>query len=148
MPIKNGDTVRVHYTGRLKGGAEDGKEFDSSRKREPLEFTLGAGQLIKGFEDAIIGREPGDKVNVVISPENGYGEADPELVFAVDRAQMPDHIPLEPGTPLSLSSERGRMDVVVTEVGPEEVTLDANHPLAGKNLEFEIEILDAKPEGK
>lgn len=141
MPIKNGDTVKVHYTGKL----QDGKVFDSSRERGPLEFTMGAGQLIPGFEEAVAGREAGDTVTAHITPEKGYGEADPELVFTVSRAQVPEGIPLEVGTPLQLSSEKGKMDVTITEVGPEEITLDANHPLAGKNLDFEIEILEAKP---
>ncbi len=141
MAIKNGDTVKVHYTGKFR----DGTVFDSSREREPLEFTLGEGQLISGFEEAIIGHEPGETVSVSIKPEKGYGEADPELVFTVARAQVPEGIPLKTGTPLQLSSEKGKMDVTITEVGPEEITLDANHPLAGKDMEFEIEILDAKP---
>lgn len=144
MPIKNGDKVRVHYTGKLK----DGTVFDSSLDREPLEFIVGTGQLIAGFENAVRGREPGEKVVAKIAPEQGYGDADDELVFTVSRNQVPEHIPLKVGTPLQLTSEKGNMDVTITEVGPEEVTLDANHPLAGKDLEFEIEILDAKPEEK
>lgn len=141
MPIKKGDTIRVHYTGKLK----DGTEFDSSRNREPLEFTLGKGQLIPGFEAAIEGREPGDKVTVTIPASEAYGEMDPELVFVVPRAQVPGHIPMEVGTPLQLSSDKGhQMDVTITEIGPDEVTLDANHPLAGKELVFDIEILGDK----
>lgn len=141
MPIKNGDRVKVHYTGKLK----DGEIFDSSLEREPLEFIVGTGQLIAGFENAIRGSEQGDKITVNIDPENGYGQPDQDLVFSVSRAQVPDHIPLKVGTPLQLTSEKGNMDVMITEVGPEEITLDANHPLAGKDLEFEIEILEAKP---
>lgn len=141
MPIKNGDRVKVHYTGKLK----DGEIFDSSLEREPLEFIVGTGQLIAGFENAIRGSEPGDKITVKIDPEQGYGQPDQDLVFSVSRAQVPDHIPLKVGTPLQLTSEKGNMDVTITEVGPEEITLDANHPLAGKDLEFEIEILEAKP---
>ncbi|MBD5553211.1 MAG: peptidylprolyl isomerase [Desulfovibrio sp.] len=144
MAIKNGDKVRVHYTGRLK----DGTVFDSSLDREPLEFTVGTGQLIAGFENAIRGREPGEKLTVSIDPEHGYGQQDNDLVFTVSREQVPEHIPLKVGTPLQLTSDKGNMDVTITEVGPEEITLDANHPLAGKDLEFEIEILDAKPQGK
>lgn len=144
MPIKNGDRVRVHYTGKLK----DGTVFDSSLERDPLEFTVGTGQLIAGFENAVRGREPGDKVTVRIEPAQGYGEADQDLVFTVARDQVPDHIPLKIGTPLQLSSDKGNMDVTITEVGPDEITLDANHPLAGKDLEFEIEIIDALPQDK
>ena len=125
MPITKGDTVRVHYTGTLA----DGTVFDSSREREPLEFVLGGGMIIPGFEQAVQGREAGDTVTVTIAPADAYGEADPDLVFTVDRAQMPDSIPLKVGTPLQLSSEQGQMDVVISEVTDTEVTLDANHPL-------------------
>ena len=131
MAIKQGDKVRVHYTGTLG----DGTEFDSSRNRAPLEFTLGEGSIIPGFEKAVTGHETGDKIKVVIPPEDAYGDA-------VARAQVPDSIPLKVGTPLQLSNEQGAMDVVITEVGPEEITLDANHPLAGKELVFEIEVVD------
>ncbi len=141
MPVKNGDTVRVHYTGTLG----DGTKFDSSRDREPLEFTLGSGQLIPGFEEAVLGHEPGETVKVSIPPEKAYGEEDKDLIFCVSRSQVPDNIPLKVGTPLHLTSDKGRMDVRITEVGPEEITLDANHPLCGKELHFEIEILDVKP---
>lgn len=141
MAIKPGDKVKVHYTGRLK----DGTVFDSSRDREPLEFVVGTGTLISGFENAIKGLAPGETVNVEIDPANGYGDVDEDLIFAVSRSQVPDNIPLEVGTPLQLTSDKGSMDVTITEVGPEEITLDANHPLAGKNMEFEIEIIDVQP---
>ncbi|WP_302148708.1 peptidylprolyl isomerase [uncultured Desulfovibrio sp.] len=137
MCIKKGDTVRAHYTGTL----DDGTVFDSSRERDPLEFVQGQGMLIPGFESAVEGHEAGDVVSVTIAPEEAYGEADPELIFTVPRAQVPDHIPLNVGVPLQLSNEQGQMDVTITEVGPEEITLDANHPLAGKSLTFEIEIV-------
>ena len=137
MGIKKGDTVRAHYTGTL----DDGTVFDSSRERDPLEFVQGQGMLMPGFESAVEGHEAGDVVSVTIAPEEAYGEADPELIFTVPRAQVPDHIPLNVGVPLQLSNEQGQMDVTITEVGPEEITLDANHPLAGKSLTFEIEIV-------
>lgn len=140
MPAKEGDTLRVHYIGTLA----DGTVFDSSRERNPLEFTLGRGMLVPGFEAAVMGREAGETITVTIPPEEAYGEVDPELVFTVARAQVPAHIPLEVGTPLQLSNEQGQMDVTITEVDAEEVTLDANHPLAGKPLTFEIEILEIK----
>lgn len=139
MSLKKGDTVKVHYTGKLGNG----DVFDSSKDREPLEFTLGKGQLIPGFEAAVEGRKPGETVTVVIPPKDAYGESDPEMIFTVPRAQVPDNIPLEVGTHLQLSNDKGQqMDVVISEVGPDEVTLDANHPLAGKELTFDIEILD------
>ncbi|WP_363315444.1 peptidylprolyl isomerase [uncultured Desulfovibrio sp.] len=137
MAIKNGDTVRVHYTGTLA----DGTVFDSSRGREPLEFVMGRGMLIPGFEKAVQGRDVGDSVTVTIAPGDAYGEKDDDLVFTIERSQLPDHIPAEVGTPLQLSSEQGRMDVTVTEVTDTHITLDANHPLAGKELTFAIEIV-------
>lgn len=141
MPIKNGDTVSVHYTGTL----DDGSVFDSSREREPLKFTMGKGQLIAGFEAAVMGKEKGDTVTTHIPPREAYGEVDEELIFVVDRAQVPGHIEPSLGLPLTLSSEDGqRIDVTITEVGDKEITLDANHPLAGKTLTFEIEIMDVE----
>lgn len=140
MPIKDGDTLRVHYTGTLA----DGTIFDTSKERDPLEFTLGRGMLIPGFEAAVLGREAGETVTTTIPPNEAYGEIDLELIFTVARAQVPSHIPLEVGTPLQLSNEQGQMDVTITAVDAEEVTLDANHPLAGKALTFEIEILEIK----
>lgn len=142
MAIKDGDTVRVHYTGTLG----DGTQFDSSKNRDPMEFVVGRHQLIPGFEEAVIGHKAGDVINVSIPPEKAYGEQDKDLVFCVSRSQVPGNIPLKVGTPLQLTSEKGgQMDVTITEVGPEEITLDANHPLCGKELHFEIEILDVKP---
>ena len=88
-----------------------------------------------------MGHEAGETVTVTIPPSQAHGESDPELVFTVDRAQVPDHIPLTVGVPLQLSNEQGQMDVTITEVTDEEITLDANHPLAGKELAFEIEIV-------
>lgn len=136
--IEKGSRVRVHYTGKLA----DGSVFDSSRQGEPLEFTQGEASIIPGFEAAVEGHVAGDNITVTIPPDQGYGDSDPDLVFAVARSNVPSHIPLEVGTPLQLANEEGQMDVTIVEVGPEEVTLDANHPLAGKELSFEIEILE------
>ncbi len=137
MPIKNGDTVSVHYTGTL----DDGSVFDSSRERDPLKFTMGKGQLIAGFESAVMGKEVGDTVTTHIAPKDAYGDVDEEMIFVVDRTQVPDHITPSVGLPLTLSSEQGQMEVTITEVTDKEITLDANHPLAGKTLTFEIEIV-------
>ncbi|MDR1856971.1 MAG: peptidylprolyl isomerase [Desulfovibrio sp.] len=137
MPIKEGDTVKVHYVGTLN----DGTVFDDSRDRDPLEITMGKGMLIPGFESAILGRDPGDTFSVTVSPEDAYGDRDPEMVFTVAKTQVPTHIPMEVGTPLQLSNEQGQMDVTITEIDEDEITLDANHPLAGKELTFKIEIL-------
>lgn len=140
MPIKDGDTVKVHYTGSLA----DGTIFDSSRERDPLEFVMGKKMLIAGFEAAVMGKEIGDTVTTNIPPDQGYGEADPELVFTVARAQVPAHITPEVGMQLQLSSDEGAMDVTIVDVGLDEITLDANHMLAGKTLTFEIEVVDVK----
>lgn len=137
MAIKNGDKIRAHYTGSLN----DGTEFDSSRNRDPITFTVGDGTIIPGFEKAVLGHKIGDKVKVRIQPEEAYGNHDPELIFTVERAQMPDNIPLEIGTPLHLANDQGAMDAIITDIDPENITLDANHPLAGKELIFEIEII-------
>ncbi len=140
MPIKNDDTVQVHYTGTL----EDGSVFDSSLEREPLEFTMGQGMLIAGFENAVVGKEVGDKVKVTIPPAEAYGEMDEELIFTVPRSEVPEHIIPEVGMELSLSNEDGGMNVQVHEVTDEYVSLNANHPLAGKTLLFDIEIVAIK----
>lgn len=139
MSIKNGATVRVHYTGTL----DDGTEFDSSRDREPLEFTLGEGMLIPGFEKAVLGMSKvGDAVKVVIPAEEAYGERLEELVISVPRDQVPPHIEPEVGLMLQLMTDGGEMEVAVTEVTEEAVTLDANHPLAGETLTFDIELVE------
>lgn len=140
MAIKKGDTVFVHYTGTL----EDGTEFDSSEGREPLEFVLGAGSIIPGFEAAVEGKEKGDSVSVIIAPEDGYGSRNEEMVIVVPRAEVPDHIDPEEGMMLQIALEEGELDVVISRVNDEEVELDGNHPLAGQNLHFEIRVVDHK----
>ncbi len=140
MPIKNGDTVSAHYTGTLA----DGTVFDSSRDREPLEFVMGKQQLIAGFEAAVMGKEAGDTVTVTIPPAEAYGDIDEELVFTVDRSHVPAHITPEVGMQLQLSSDEGEMDVTIDAVSDEEIVLNANHPLAGKTLTFEMEIVNVR----
>ncbi|MBO4335518.1 MAG: peptidylprolyl isomerase [Desulfovibrio sp.] len=135
--VQTGSNVTVHYTGTL----EDGTVFDSSRGREPLVFEQGKGMLIKGFENAVEGRAAGETVTVTIPPAEAYGEYDPRQIFSVAKAQVPDSIPLEIGTKLQLSSEKGVLFVTISDITDEEVTLDGNHELAGKTLTFEIEIL-------
>ena len=135
--VQKGSQVRVHYTGTL----EDGTVFDSSRDREPLAFEQGKGMLIKGFENAVEGRAAGETVTVTIPPAEAYGEYDPTQIFSVAKAQVPDSIPLEIGTKLQLSSEKGVLFVTISDITDEEVVLDGNHELAGKTLTFEIEIL-------
>jgi peptidylprolyl isomerase len=137
MAIRKGDSVRVHYTGTLA----DGMVFDSSRERDPLEFVLGKRMLIEGFENALIGRKTGERVRVTIPAAEAYGEVDKDLLFTVPVHEVPPHITPEPGLQLSLSSPEGDMEVTIARVDDDMVVLDANHPLAGKELTFDIEIV-------
>ena len=135
---KAGDTVQFHYTGTLK----DGSVFDSSEGREPLSFTLGSGQIIPGLDAAISGMAQGEQKTVTIPAADAYGEADPRARQAVPRGQIPDHIPTEPGTALQMQAPDGQViPVTVIEADAEQVVLDANHPLAGKDLTFAVEIV-------
>ena len=135
---KSGDTVRIHYTGTL----DDGTEFDSSAGREPLEFTLGSGQVIPGFDDAVSGMTIGDKKSVRMEADQAYGERRDELVQEVPRSALPDEIKPEEGMALQSQSPEGHiMNLVVTGVADESITVDANHPLAGHALSFDIELV-------
>ncbi|AKH21203.1 FKBP-type peptidyl-prolyl cis-trans isomerase [Sedimenticola thiotaurini] len=134
-----GQTVKVHYTGTL----EDGTQFDSSAGREPLEFTLGEGQVIPGFEQALADMTVGETKTVQIPPEQAYGEHQPELVQEVDRAQIPADIELAIGVQLQAQGPDGQVfRLVVSELAENSVTLDGNHPLAGKALTFELELVE------
>lgn len=136
---KSGDTVRIHYTGTL----DDGSTFDSSEGRDPLEFQLGSGQVIPGFDTAVTGMSVGDKKTVNIPPEEAYGAHNPDGVQAFPRANIPDDIPLEIGTRLQMQTPQGQpVQVVVSDVTEDTVMLDANHPLAGKALTFAIELVE------
>ena len=137
MAIRTGDTVRVHYTGMLA----DGAVFDSSRDREPLEFVLGKRMMIEGFEKALLGRKAGEHVRVTIPAAEAYGGSDDNLMFKVPLSEVPPHITPEPGLQLSLSSSEGDMEVTVTHVDEAMIVLDANHPLAGRDLTFDIEVV-------
>lgn len=136
---KSGDTVKIHYTGTLS----DGSTFDSSEGRDPLEFTLGAGQVIPGFDKAVTGMSAGDSQTVNIPSGDAYGAHDPNGRQAFPRDQVPENVPLDIGTRLQLSGPQGQpIMVTVAEVTDTEVILDANHPLAGKDLTFEIELVE------
>jgi len=136
---KADDTVRVHYTGRF----EDGTVFDSSEGGDPLEFTLGRGMVIPGFEAAAMGMSPGEKKTVKIPTEEAYGPRRQDMVMEVDRSCMPPEIQPEVGQILQIGQSRDQMlQVVVAEVTEDFVVLDANHPLAGMDLVFEIELVD------
>jgi len=137
--VKEGDTVKVHYTGTLT----DGTVFDTSAEREPLEFTLGQGQLIPGFEKAVVGMDVGDSTEVEISSDAAYGESREDLVISVPKDQLPDDVEPQVGMQLQVNQQDGQpIPVRITDVGEENLTLDANHPLAGQDLKFEIELVE------
>jgi peptidylprolyl isomerase len=134
--IQNGSTVNVHYTGRLTNG----EVFDSSEGKEPLSFTVGSGQIIPGFESAIIGKNIGDKVTVNIPPAQAYGEVREDLLVKVPNTQLPG--PVEVGMSLQAQSENGMaVNVTVVEVNEDHAVIDGNHPFAGKELVFDIEVV-------
>lgn len=136
---KKGDKVKVHYTGKLISG----DQFDSSAGRDPLEFTVGAGQMIPGFDAAIPGMNIGEKKTITISPENAYGEKNEEALIEFPKVNIPADMKLETGMKLQLRNESGHpFPVVVTEVKDDVVILDANHELAGKELIFDIELIE------
>lgn len=140
MAIKQGDTVVAHYVGTLS----DGTEFDRSAPDSPLTFTMGAGQLIAGFEKAVANHEKGDRLEAHIPPEEAYGLHDAELVFKVPAAQVPEGMSPEPGSMLHVSTDQGELEVAVLGYDEEFLTLDANHPLAGQTLTFNITIADVR----
>ncbi|HSR71869.1 MAG TPA: peptidylprolyl isomerase [Kiloniellales bacterium] len=136
---QSGDKVRVHYVGTLN----DGTEFDSSSERDPIEFTLGQGQVIAGFENAVIGMAPGEQKDVSIPAEDAYGPRHDALVQAVERERIPQEIPLEIGTRLQAAGPGGQpLQLTVVELDEQKVTLDANHPLAGEDLNFKLELIE------
>lgn len=135
---KPGDKVQVHYTGKL----DDGTVFDTSTDRAPLEFTIGSGQIIPGFEEAVVGMQPGESKTTRISADQAYGPYHEDRVVQVDRSQFPAHINPETGQQLQIRQPDGQaMVVTVTEVSDSNVTLDANHPLAGQDLTFDIQLV-------
>jgi peptidylprolyl isomerase len=136
--VKNGDTVRVHYHGKLT----DGSTFDSSEGRDPLEFTVGGGQVIKGFDDALVDMKIGDKKTVNIPVDHAYGPRNDEMMMEYPKSDFPaDMTPVE-GMELHMSDNAGNVfPVVIAEVKDDSVLLDANHPLAGQDLVFEIELV-------
>lgn len=136
---KSGDQVAVHYTGKL----DSGEVFDSSDGRDPIRFELGSGQVIPGFEQAVEGMTVGDKREIRIEPEDAYGQPSDELVVEVARTQLPGDIEPAVGMPLQVQTGGGEQRVVrVSEVGDDTVTLDMNHPLAGRALNFELELVE------
>jgi peptidylprolyl isomerase len=136
---KVGDKVAVHYTGKL----DDGTVFDSSEGNDPLQFAIGGGQLIPGFEQAVVGMSPGESKTATIPADEAYGSYHPEMVLVVDRQQMPADMPVSVGLQLQIQQQSGQtIPVIVTDVSGSQVTLDANHPLAGEDLTFEIQLVE------
>ena len=135
---QSGDKVRIHYTGRL----DDGTVFDTSEGRDPLEFTLGEGQVIPGFEQAVSGMKPGEEQTVTIPSTQAYGDRRDELVFSVPKEQFPPNIDPEVGQRLQMQQGDQTAVVTIREVADESVLLDANHPLAGRDLTFEVELVE------
>lgn len=136
---ENGDTVKVHYTGTL----EDGTVFDTSTGREPLEFTLGQGRLIPGFEQAVIGMKIGDLKTINIPADQAYGPYRDDLIIVTERGQLPEGIDLEVGQQLQMTQDSGEVvNVIISAISETTITIDANHPLAGKDLTFEIELIE------
>ena len=139
MQVKSGDVVRVHYTGTL----EDGSQFDSSVGRAPLEFTVGAGQMIAGFDAGVVGMAVGEKKTILIDPDHGYGQKDPSAIIEFPSSNIPEAMTVEVGMKLNLQNQYGQpVPVVVMEVKEEVIIMDANHFLAGKDLTFEVEIVE------
>jgi peptidylprolyl isomerase len=139
MEAKQGDVVRVHYTGRLT----DGTQFDSSEGREPLEFTVGAGQMIKGFDTGVLGMAVGEKKTIQVTPQEAYGERDEEAIIEFPASNIPEEMKVEPGMQLTLRNQFGQpIPVTVLEVKEEIIVMDANHMLAGKDLVFDVELVE------
>jgi len=136
---KSGDTVKVHYTGKL----DDGTIFDSSQDRDPLEFKIGEGQIIPGFEQAVVGMNPGENKTATIPVDEAYGPRRDEMVMDVEKEQFPEHITPEVGQKLQMKRSDGQIIMVtITDISEAKVTLDANHPLAGKDLTFDIQLVE------
>ncbi len=139
MVVKKGDKVKVEYTGTL----DDGTVFDTSEGKQPLEFEAGSGQLIKGFDNAIIGMEKGQEKEIKLKPEEAYGQPDPRLTQKIPRDKLPPGQEPKVGMVLGLQAPDGKqVPARITEVNDKEVIIDLNHPLAGKNLNFKIKVID------
>jgi peptidylprolyl isomerase len=137
--VKSGDKVKVHYHGKLTSG----ETFDSSEGRQPLEFEVGSGMVIKGFDDGVTGMKVGEKKTLNIPAAEAYGEKSPDYIIEYPKSQFPADMQLELGMPLVMSNAAGQQfQVKVTEIKDETIILDANHPLAGEALIFDIELVE------
>ncbi len=136
---KYGDTVKVHYTGRL----DDGTVFDASVEGDPLQFTIGSGQIIPGFEQAVVGMNPGESKTVKIPAEEAYGQRRDDLILEIDKNQLPEGLKPEIGMQLQSRQPDGSIIVLtIADIRESHITLDANHPLAGKDLTFDIQLIE------
>lgn len=136
---KMGDVVRINYTGRLT----DGTQFDSSEGKQPLEFTIGSGQVIKGLEAEVAGMAPGDKNTVTIPHDLAYGPHRAEAIQSLDRSKVPSGVDVRVGTRLQArTSDGGMLPITVVDLDEKSVKVDANHPLAGKDLVFDVELIE------
>jgi FKBP-type peptidyl-prolyl cis-trans isomerase 2 len=135
---KSGDKVQVQYVGKLN----DGSKFDETSQEKPLEFTIGDGQIIEGFEEAIVGMEEGEEKSVTIPVDKAYGERRPDLVLKVEKERLPENLDPQVGEQLQIPQNEGNPVVVtVTEVTDNDITIDANHPLAGQDLTFDLKLV-------
>lgn len=137
--VKDGDTVKVHYTGKL----DDGNIFDSSLDREPLAFTLGAGMMIPGFEKGVLGMKLDEEKTVILPPSEAYGDIREDMIVEISKSQLPPDMEVMTGMELVSQDDNGnQFPVTVQEVKPESIIIDANHKLAGKSLTFEIKVVE------
>ncbi len=137
--VAKGSKVSVNYTGKF----DDGTVFDSSEGKEPISFTVGGGQVIKGFDDAVVGMKKGEAKKITITPQEGYGDRDEKLKQQVPRTVFPQEMKLEKGMGFSFKTPDGQViHATITDANSEAVTVDMNHPLAGKNLVFELKVVD------
>src|SRR5687768_8454362 len=137
--VKTGDKVKVHYHGKLTSG----ETFDSSAGREPLSFEVGSGTVIKGFDEGVTGMSVGEKKTINIPSDEAYGPHNPEMIIKMPKDRFPNDLEIEAGMPLMMSDQNGQQfQVVVAEISDEYIALDANHPLAGKDLVFDLELLE------
>ena len=137
--VKNGDKIKVHYHGKLTTG----ETFDSSEGREPLEFEVGSGMVIKGFDNGVTGMNVGDKKTINIPFDEAYGPRNPEMVIEMPKDKFPKDMDIEVGLPLGMSDQNGQQfNVTIVEIKEDVVMLDANHPLAGQDLIFDLELVE------
>ena len=141
--VKTGDTIKIHY----KGTFNDGSVFDSSEGRDPLQFQAGSGMVIMGFDEGVMGMKVGDKKSINIPAKEAYGEPNPDMIFDFDRSQIPADVPIEVGGMLNMHNGQQEVPVKILEITETNIKMDANHPLAGKDLNFDLELVDIQAAG-